>query len=88
MRPTSCGCGCSGRPKPAPNARRSAQGIDLATALKQLKQVDHARDQYVRRLYRISVDDPEVFHLQIDSTAIPLEGCVDVIVTAYRALIG
>jgi cytidylate kinase len=71
-------------------AERAAanQHTDLAATLKQLKQVDHARDQYVRRLYHISVDDPEVFQLQIDSTVIPLEGCVDVIVAAYRALIG
>ena len=46
------------------------------------------RDQYVRRLYRISVDDPDVFQLQIDSTAIPIEACVEVIAAAYRGMIG
>ena len=53
-----------------------------------VRNFDQARDQYVRRLYRISVDDPEVFQLQIDSTAIPLEACADIIVAAYRALTG
>jgi cytidylate kinase len=69
-------------------ARAGLGGIDRGSALKQLKQVDHARDQYVRRLYHISVDDPEVFQLQIDSTVLPLEGCAEVIITAYRALLG
>ena len=67
---------------------QTAQHTDRASVLKQLKQVDHARDQYVRRLYRISVDDPSVFHLQIDSTALSIDACVELIVTAYRALVG
>jgi hypothetical protein len=66
----------------------ASQHVDIAIARKQLKQIDHARDQYVRRLYRISVDDPEVFTLQLDSTVLPIAGCADVIVAAYRALVG
>jgi cytidylate kinase len=60
--------------------------VDPATARRQLKQVDNARDQYVRRLYRISVDDPSVFTLQLDSTALSPEACTEIIVTAYRVL--
>jgi cytidylate kinase len=66
----------------------AALGLDLPAALKETKQVDAARDQYVRRLYRISVDDPSVFMLQLDSTRLSFDTCVDVIVTAYRGLIG
>jgi cytidylate kinase len=66
----------------------AANATDLATVHKQLKQVDHARDQYVRRLYRIGVDDPTVFQLQLDSIAFSLESCADVIVAAYRSLLG
>jgi cytidylate kinase len=67
---------------------QASQHLDQATVLKQLKQIDHARDQYVRRLYRISVDEPAVFQLQIDSTALPDDTCAALIVTAYRALVG
>jgi cytidylate kinase len=61
-------------------------GVDQPTARQQLKQVDGARDQYVRRLYRISVDDPSVFTMQLDSTTFSPEACAEIIVTAYRAL--
>jgi cytidylate kinase len=40
----------------------------------------------VRRLYRCDVDDPALYLLQIDSTVLPTDTCVDLIVTAYRAL--
>ena len=65
---------------------RSFDGIDLPTAEQRMKQVDAAREQYVRRLYRCSADEPAVFHLHIDSTALSLDTCADLIVTAYRSM--
>jgi cytidylate kinase len=67
---------------------QATQHMDLAAALKFTKQIDATRDQYVRRLYRISVDDPSVFTLQLDSTALSFDTCVDTIVTAYHGLVG
>ena len=32
-----------------------------------------ARAQYVRRLYRADIDDPHLYHLHLDSTALPLD---------------
>jgi cytidylate kinase len=66
---------------------QQTQGGEPAAILKQLKQVDAARDTYVRRLYRISVDEPSVFQLQIDSTALSIADCANLIVVAYRALV-
>jgi cytidylate kinase len=60
------------------------ENVDEPTARRRLPEVDLARAQYVRRVYRADVDDPELFHLQIDSTVVPLEACAEVIVTAYR----
>ncbi|MDQ1735235.1 MAG: hypothetical protein QOH56_1486 [Pseudonocardiales bacterium] len=60
-------------------------GIDTATARQRQPEVDQAREQYVRRLYRVSVDDPALFHLQFDSTALPLDTCAELIVRAYQA---
>ena len=51
-----------------------------------LPEVDRARAQYVRRLYNASIDDPGLYQLQIDSTALPLDACADLIATAYSAL--
>jgi cytidylate kinase len=60
------------------------ENVDAATARQRLPEVDHARAQYVRRLYGISIDDPDLYHLQIDSTALPLDACAGLIAAAYR----
>jgi hypothetical protein len=60
--------------------------INEPTARQRLAEVDRARSQYVRRLYRADIDDPNLYHLHIDSTLIPLDACAALIVTAYRAL--
>jgi cytidylate kinase len=62
--------------------------LDLPSAQARMKQVDAAREQYVRRLYRCSVEDPALFHLQIDSTALPPDTCAVLIATAYRSMTG
>jgi cytidylate kinase len=61
--------------------------VDLDTARARLPEVDRARQQYVRRLYRVSVDDPSLYHLQLDSTALSLPTCARLIVEAYRDLV-
>jgi Cytidylate kinase-like family len=62
------------------------ENVDLPAARQLLPEVDRARAQYVRRLYGVSIDDPDLFDLQIDSTALPLDACADIIVSAYRTL--
>ena len=61
------------------------EDVDEATARQRLPEVDRARAQYVRRLYRADIDDPDLFHLHIDSTALPLPAVAGLIVSAYRA---
>jgi cytidylate kinase len=63
------------------------ENVDAPTARRRLPEVDRTRAQYVRRLYCVSIDDPGLFHLQIDSTALSLDACADLIATAYTALI-
>jgi cytidylate kinase len=62
------------------------EGVDEQAARQRLPKVDAARAQYVRRLYSADIDDPALYHLQLDSTALPLEACADLIAAAYRAL--
>ena len=64
------------------------ESVDPATARQRLPEVDRARAQYVRRLYALDIDDPSLYCLQIDSTELPLDGCADLIATAYEALAG
>jgi cytidylate kinase len=60
--------------------------IDLETARERIRQVDDARDHYIWRLYKVRADDPALFHLQLDSTAISLDACASIIVAAYRSM--
>ncbi len=62
------------------------EGVNRETAVARLPEVDRARAQYVRRLYAADIDEPSFFHLQLDSTALPLDACVDLIAAAYLAL--
>jgi cytidylate kinase len=61
------------------------EGTDRETAARHAEETDRARETYVRHFYRVDARDPTLYHLVIDSTAIPLDACVDVIVEAARA---
>jgi cytidylate kinase len=61
------------------------EGVDREIAARHADETDRARETYVRHFYRVDARDPELYQLVIDSTAIPLDACVDVIVEAARA---
>lgn len=73
-----------------PPGRRVAQGaviegIGEEEARARLRAADRARTAYVRRLYRTDPADPSLYHLVIDSTAIPLDTVTELILAAARA---
>jgi cytidylate kinase len=59
--------------------------IDRATAARRREQVDNAREAYVRHFYRADPTDSAHYHLVLDSTALPLHVCAELIVGAARA---
>jgi cytidylate kinase len=61
------------------------EGVDRATAERHADETDRARETYVRHFYRCDARDAKHYHLVIDSTAIPLGACVDLVVEAARA---
>jgi cytidylate kinase len=61
------------------------EGVDRQTAERHLEETDRARRAYVQHFYRADPDDARHYHLLIDSTAIPLEACVEMIVLAAEA---
>ena len=61
------------------------EGVDTEEAQTRLRTADKARTAYVRRLYRADPADPALYHLVIDSTAIPLEAVTEVILQAMSA---
>ena len=73
-----------------PADRRAAQGakiegISPAQALTHLRAADKARGAYVRRLYRTDPADASLYHLVIDSTTVPLDTVIELILTGARA---
>jgi hypothetical protein len=62
-------------------------GIDERSAERRLKAVDKARRDYVRNVYGVDGEDPSLYHLVLDSTALSLEVCVDVVVELAQARI-
>jgi cytidylate kinase len=61
------------------------EGVDRATAERHLEESDRARRAYVQHFYRADPADPSHYHLVIDSTAIALDDCTELIVRAARA---
>jgi hypothetical protein len=63
----------------------AVEGISAEQASQRLRAADKARTAYVRRLYRCDPADASLYHLVIDSTAMPLDTVVELILTAARA---
>jgi cytidylate kinase len=57
-------------------------GVDEAEARKRLRETDRARTAYLRRFYDTDGSDPRLYHLVLDSTAVTLTTCSDLIVAA------
>jgi cytidylate kinase len=58
------------------------EGIDRKTAARRLERTDRARIAYHQTLYCVDPRKPELYHLMVDSTAIPFETCVELIAAA------
>ena len=73
-----------------PPARRiiqgaTVEGISQEQASARMQAADKARAAYVRRLYRVDPADASFYHMVIDSTAIPLNTVIELILTAARS---
>jgi MFS family permease/cytidylate kinase len=65
----------------------SVEGLDEAAARAELRAVDHGRRALLRHLYGLDPADPGLYHLVIDSTALPAETCVRLAVEALDAIL-
>ncbi len=60
--------------------------LDEYTARESLARMDRAHADYTRQFYGEDIRDPALYHLVIDSTAIELETCVELIALAAEGL--
>jgi cytidylate kinase len=64
------------------------RGVDEETATDTIRRLDRTHAAYLKHFYGADIDDPTLYHLMIDSTAIGIDACVDLIVRARTALAG
>jgi cytidylate kinase len=62
--------------------------LDRETAERAIDRADRTHAAYVRHFYGVSLDDPTLYHMMLDSTAISLEAVVELIAVAARSLAG
>jgi cytidylate kinase len=65
-----------------------SQGVGEDTAKRAQREVDRARDAYARVFFNARQDDPSLYHMVLDSTALSLETCVDIITRAAMDRLG
>ena len=61
------------------------EGLDHEAAERRLTRVDRFRRAYVETVYGVDLKEPGMCHLVLDSTAIPLDDCVELIARAALA---
>jgi cytidylate kinase len=74
-----------------PPSLRVVQGAEIESvgpeqARRHMDAADRARTAYVRRLYRADPADPRHYHLLVDSTAIPLDTVLEMILLALSSV--
>ena len=83
-RPRSTSASTGPRPPAWPGRRRGDDRPEHEVG-RVLDETDRARIAYVKHFYNRDPHDSRLYHLVLDSTALPLDVCVDLIVTAARA---
>jgi hypothetical protein len=58
------------------------EGVDRETAARHMRETDRAREAYVQQFYGADARAAELYHLVIDSTALALDACVELIALA------
>jgi cytidylate kinase len=72
-------------PAEARIAHMVAQGTDETTARQAQRDLDRTREAFARIFYNVHQDDPRLYHLILDTTALPVAICIEIIVTAAKA---
>jgi len=61
------------------------EGLEEATVRDRRSRQDRAHATYARHFYGVDIHDPALYHLMLDSTAIPLDVCVELLASAARS---
>ena len=74
-----------------PADRRLAQaikssGLSESQARDTMRHLDRYHAEYLKQFYGVNIDDPTMYHLTIDATALDNDACVSLMVAASHAL--
>lgn len=61
-------------------------GVEREVAARAVGKLDRTHDAYLKQFYDVDPDDPTLYHLMIDSTAVPVDTSVELIVQAAQTL--
>jgi hypothetical protein len=65
----------------------AAQNLSGEAADRACAQFDRTHEAYFRQFYGVQIQDPALYHVVLDSTAIDLDACVEIIARAAECLI-
>jgi hypothetical protein len=66
-------------------AHMVAEGTDEAVARKDQRDLDRTREAFARIFYNVHQDDPRLYHLMLDTTALAAATCIEIVVAAAKA---
>lgn len=61
-------------------------GVDRETAAQTLRRLDRVHAEYVRHFYDVDIRDASLYHLSLDSTAVPFDTSVELIARAAESV--
>lgn len=60
-------------------------GFDMPTAARLVEKHDRAIHDYIRHFYKADLEDPSLYHVMIDTTSLPFDSCIQMLITAAQA---
>ena len=79
--PTRCTCGSTARGSGGWRPRSARSGRPRDEVRREMEANDRTREAYVRHFYRCDPPAARHYHLVVDSTALPMDTVVDIVVT-------
>jgi hypothetical protein len=64
----------------------AASGLSESKARDTMNHLDRYHAEYLKQFYGVNIDDPTMYHLSIDATALDNDACVSLMVAASHAL--
>jgi hypothetical protein len=71
-------------PEEARIAAMVADGVEETKARQAQRDLDRTRQAFARIFYDVRQDDPRLYHVMLDSTVLPVETCIEIVVLAAK----